>query len=84
MPRYHFDTECGEERYEDRDGVELESIDQAKQQLVGLLRDITFYHDDIRAMDRVVIAQVRCESSVVLQGSCHLTVSQPTAWSPKL
>lgn len=84
MPRYHFDTECGGERYEDPDGLELESIDQAKQQLVDLLRDMTFYDDDSGAMDRIVIAEVRCRSDVVLQGSCHLTVGQPATWSPKL
>ena len=83
MPRYHFDTECGDLRYEDLYGVNLESIDQAQQQLVGLLRDLTMY-DDIEGSGKVVTAQVRCQGTVVLQGSCSLVIDRSFVWSPKL
>ena len=83
MPRYHFDTECGDLRYHDEDGIELESIDQAQQQLVGLLRDMTLY-DDMGGAGKNVNAQVRYNGAVVLQGSCSLAINRPSVWSPKL
>lgn len=76
MPRYHFDTECGDLRYCDEDGIELESIDQAQQQLLGLLRDMTLY-DDMEGAGKTVTAQVRCAGNIVLQGSCALTIGRP-------
>lgn len=83
MPRYHFDTECGDIRYHDQDGIELRSIDHAQQQLIGLLRDMTL-HDDAATVSKIVTAQVRCEGNVVLQGSCAVTIGEPAAWSPRL
>ena len=83
MPRYHFDTDCGDLHYRDENGIELEIIDQAQQQLVGLLRDMTMY-DDIGEACKTVTAQVRCNGAVVLQGSCSLAINRPSAWSPKL
>jgi hypothetical protein len=83
MPRYHFNTECGDLRYEDQDGVELESIDQAEQQLLGLLRDMTM-HDGLEDGNKIVNAQVRCRGNIVLQGSSSLTTSRVDVWSPKL
>lgn len=83
MPRYHFDTECDELHYNDKDGVELESIDQAQHQLLGLLRDLTLY-DDMGGAGKTVTAQVRCHGSIVLHGSCSLAINRPSVWSPKL
>ena len=83
MPRYHFDTECGELRYHDPDGIELDTIDQAQQKLLGLLRDLTLY-DDMAGAGKTVIAQVRCDGCIVLHGSCSLAINHPTVWSPKL
>ena len=83
MPRYYFDTECGDLRYHDKDGIELESIDQAQEHLVGLLRDMTLY-DDIGAPSKTVTVQVRCNGAVVLQGSCSLAINRPSVPSPKL
>ena len=83
MPRYHFDTECGDLRYYDKDGVELKSIEQAQQQLLGLLRDMTLY-DDMGEVGKTVTAEVRCDGKIVLQGSCSLAINRPSVWSPKL
>jgi hypothetical protein len=83
MPRFHFDTECDGLSYHDPDGVELESIDDARHQLMGLLRDVTL-HDDSGRADKTVTARVICEGAIVLQGSCSLSIHPPAAWSPKL
>ena len=83
MPRFHFDTACGNRSYHDPDGVELESIDDARQQLIGLLRDLSM-HDDSGIADKTVSARVICEGDVVLQGSCSLSIHLSAAWSPKL
>jgi hypothetical protein len=83
MPRYHFHTECGDVHYHDQDGIELESIEHAQQQLVGLLRDMTM-HDDPAIAKKTVTARVMCEGHIALQGSCSLAISRPTGWSPKL
>lgn len=83
MPRYHFDTECGMSRYRDPDGVELDSIDQAQQQLLGLLRDLTF-HTDTNGVTSSATVEVRCQGDIVLQGSCSLSIDRPSPWSPKL
>ena len=83
MPRFHFDPACGDRSYHDPDGVELESIDDARQQLLGLLRDLTL-HDDSGAADKTVFARVICEGDVVLQGSCSFSIHPPAAWSAKL
>ena len=82
MPRYYFDTECGDLRYRDEDGIELESIDQAQQQLIALLRDLTFH--DSEASSTIVNAQVRCNGATVLHGCCSITVSRSSVWSPTL
>ena len=82
MPRYHFDTECDGLRYHDEDGIELESLDQAQQQLTALLRDLTFH--DPETSSTSVSAQVRCNGATVLQGCCSITVSRPSVWSPTL
>ena len=83
MPLYHFDSECGDTRYHDPDGIELESIDQAQQQLAALLCDLT--HQDVSgAFHMTISAQVRCGDRIVLQGSCSLSVTRPAAWSPVL
>jgi hypothetical protein len=82
MPKYHFDTDCGDLRYHDEDGIELDSIDQAQQQLTALLRDLSFH--DPEASVTGVSAQVRCNGATVLQGSCSMTVSRPSVWSPIL
>jgi hypothetical protein len=78
MPRYHFDTECGDLRYEDPDGIDLNSIEQAQQQLLGLLRDLTLF-DDVAGASKLVTAHVKCEGNVVLQGSCSLVIIRPDA-----
>jgi hypothetical protein len=83
MPRYHFDSECGDLRYEDPDGVELESIDQAQQQLIGLLRDLTLY-DDMAGAGKTVTAKLRCCGVIMLQGSCSPAIDSPAIRSPKL
>ena len=83
MPRFHFDTACGDRSYHDPDGVELESIDDARQQLLGLLRDLTL-HDGSGVADKTVFARVICEGEVVLQGSCSFSIQPPAAWSAKL
>ena len=83
MPHYHFDTECGDLRYEDPDGIDLGSIDQAQQQLLELLRDLTLY-DDMGGAGQTVTAQVRCNGDIVLHGSCSLAINRPAVWSPKL
>jgi hypothetical protein len=83
MPRYHFDTECRELRYYDQYGVELNSVEHAQQQLLGLLRDMAL-HDDVEGFGKTVTAQVRCAGNIVLQGSCSVTINCPPVWSPKL
>lgn len=83
MPRYHFDTECGELRYHDSEGVDLGSIGAAQEQLLGLLRDMTFT-DDGESSNKTVTAIVRCGDNVVLQGSMSLSVDRQPVWSPKL
>lgn len=83
MPLYHFDSECGDTRYHDPDGIELESLDQAQQQLTALLRDLI--HQDVSDdVHNTISAQVRCGDRIVLQGSCSLSVTRPAAWSPRL
>ena len=77
MPVYHFDTESSGLRYEDADGIELDSIDQAREQLAALLRDLT-YHDEAKSFGVRVDAEVRCSDSVVLHGSCCLTITTPS------
>ena len=83
MPRYHFDTECGDLRYEDPDGLDLASIDHAREQLLGLLRDLTF-HEDMAGAGKTITAQVRCRDDIVLHGYCSLAIDRPAVWSPKL
>ena len=83
MPRYNFDTECGDLHYEDLDGIELNSIDEAQHQLLGLLRDLTLY-DDMAGAGKIVTAQVRCHGGIVLHGSCALAINRPDIWSPKI
>ena len=83
MPVYHFDTEKSGVHYEDADGIELESIEQAQEQLAALLRDLT-YHDGPSSVGATVSAKVRCGNSVVLYGSCCLTITAPSVWSPRL
>lgn len=73
MPRYHFDTECGGSRYEDPDGVHLESIEHAKEQLLELLRDLTLYQDTVE--NKTVSAEARCQGDIVLHGFCSLSIS---------
>lgn len=80
MPQYHFDTECGSLRYHDEDGIELEFIDQAQQQLMALLRDLTLQDPETSSTN--VSARVRCNGSTVLQGCCSITVRRSSAWSP--
>jgi hypothetical protein len=83
MPVYHFDSECGDTRYHDPDGIELGSIDEARQQLAALMRDLT--HRDVpEVFHYTVSAQVRCGDRIVLQGSCSLSVTRPAVWSPTL
>lgn len=84
MPLYHFDSECDDSRYHDPDGIELRSIDEAREQLAALLRDLT--HQDVPdAVPRTVSARVRCGDRVVLHGSCSLSVTRAAAeWSPTL
>ncbi len=75
MPRYHFDTERGASRYHDQDGIELPSIAEARQQLMSLLRDLT-YVDPPDDLNISVGVQVRCGDVVVLWGTCALAVSE--------
>ena len=82
MPHYHFDTTSGDLRYNDNDGIELESIDPAPQQLIALLRDLTVH--DSEASSTIVNAQVRCNGATVLHGCCSITVSRSSVWSPTL
>ena len=82
MPKYHFDTECGDLRYRDEDGIELESIDQAQEQLTALLHDLTFH--DPEASSTIVNAQVRCRGAIVTHGSCSIAVIRRSVWSPIL
>lgn len=73
MPKYYFDTERGASRYHDVDGIDLPSVEAARQELANLLRDLTF--DDPSAdLGIEVSAQVRCEHDVVLRGTCTLAV----------
>jgi hypothetical protein len=83
MPRYHFDTECGDLGYKDPEGIDLEDIEEARQQLLGLIRDMTM-HDDAQEPNKTVTAQVRCGGAVVLQGSRAVSITRPPIWSPKL
>lgn len=83
MPRFHFDTECGGSRYDDPDGVDLPSLEDARQQLAALLRDLTFdsYPDSVNL---TASATVRCDGAVVLQGTCTLAIGGEKTWSPRL
>ena len=77
MPRYHFDTECGDLHYRDEEGIELEFIEQAQEQLAALLRDLT-YRDEPSSFGVTISAKVRCEKSVVLHGACFLNITAPS------
>ena len=82
MPRYHFDTQCGDLRCRDEDGIDLSSIQKAKEQLIALLRDLT-YHDEADSYDVKISATVRCGASIVLHGSCCLTISTAESLPPR-
>lgn len=75
MPLYYFDTECGDRRYEDPDGIDLASLEEARRQLEALLRDLTF-DGDTGSATITARAQVRCDGAVVLRGSCTLTIDR--------
>ena len=65
MPRYYFDTEYAGSAYHDEDGIELPSLDAARQELERLVRDITDGRPEA-ARHTVLVATVRCDGEIVL------------------
>ena len=65
MPRYYFDTEYGGSAYRDVEGVDLPSLDVARQELERLVRDITD-GQPAAARHTVLVATVRCDGEIVL------------------
>lgn len=69
MPRYFFDTDDGDRRAEDRDGVELPDHEAARRLAQAALPDMA--HDKLPDGDhRDFTVRVRDEGGTVLYSAC--------------
>ncbi len=74
MPRYFFDTDDGERQIQDKDGIELPTLDNIHADVRDLLFDLG-HVELLNGKDRVFTALVRDERGMlVYRGSMTLRV----------
>ena len=74
VPRYFFDTDDGERQIQDKDGIELPTLDDIRATVRDLLFDLG-HAELLNGQDRVFTALVRDERGMaVYRGSMTLKI----------